>query len=82
MYIYIYIYTYRHLRSRGREVDAEVLGGVPRGTVINSKTTASQKCGAVRGELVCKAHILLYHSTLGSRVMKKKKKLIYWGMGN
>ena len=27
-----------------------------------------------RGELVSKAHRLLYHSTLGSRVIKKKKK--------
>jgi len=27
-----------------------------------------------RGGLVCKAHRLLYHSTLGSRVIKKKKK--------
>ena len=30
-----------------------------------------------RGGLVSKAHILLYHSTLGSRVIKKKK---YSGM--
>ena len=28
----------------------------------------------VRGGLVFKAHRLLYHSTLGSRVIKKKKK--------
>jgi len=27
-----------------------------------------------RGGLVCKAHRLLYHSTLGLRVIKKKKK--------
>ena len=27
-----------------------------------------------RGELVVKAYRLLYHSTLGSRVLKKKKK--------
>jgi len=27
-----------------------------------------------RGGLVCKAHRLLYHSTLGPRVIKKKKK--------
>ena len=27
----------------------------------------------VRGWLVFKAHIVLYHSTLGSRVLKKKK---------
>ena len=30
--------------------------------------------GRFRGGLVFKAHILLYHSTLGSRVMKEKKK--------
>ena len=30
--------------------------------------------GAVRGGLVFKAHRLLYHSTLGLRVIKKKKK--------
>jgi len=28
-----------------------------------------------RGGLVCKAHGLLYHSTLGLRVLKKKKKM-------
>jgi hypothetical protein len=28
----------------------------------------------LRGGLVFKAHRLLYHSTLGSRVIKKKKK--------
>jgi hypothetical protein len=27
-----------------------------------------------RGELVLKAHGLLYHSTLGSRLIKKRKK--------
>jgi len=29
-----------------------------------------------RGGLVFKAHRLLYHSTLGSRVIKKKKKFV------
>jgi len=30
--------------------------------------------GRFRGGLVCEAHRLLYHSTLGLRVIKKKKK--------
>jgi len=30
-----------------------------------------------RGGLVCKAHRLLYHSTLGLRVIKKKKKDLF-----
>ena len=46
---------------------------VPIGTVLNLKTTALQKCAAV---LVVKAHRLVYHSTLGLRVMKKKKKTV------
>ena len=29
-----------------------------------------------RGDLVLKAHRLVYHSTLGSRVMKKKKSYV------
>jgi len=29
-----------------------------------------------RGGLIFKAHILLYHSTLGLRVMKKKNKMV------
>ena len=37
-------------------------------------TIASQKCEAVRRGLISKAHRLLNHSTLGSRVIKKKKK--------
>ena len=31
-----------------------------------------------RGGLVCKAHRLVYHSTLGSRVIKKKKMELGW----
>ena len=31
-------------------------------------------CRHARGGLVCKAHRLVYHSTLGSRVIKKKYK--------
>ena len=31
-----------------------------------------------REGLVFKAHRLLYHSTLGSRVIKKKKKQYFW----
>ena len=32
-----------------------------------------------RGGLVCKAHRLLYHSTLGLRVTQKKKSVLYRG---
>jgi hypothetical protein len=32
-----------------------------------------------QGGLVFKAHRLVYHSTLGSRVIKKKKRI--WGFG-
>ena len=31
-----------------------------------------------RGGLVCKAHRLVYHSTLGLRVIKKKKTCEVW----
>jgi len=43
------------------------------GWVLNLRTTALQKCEAVPRRLVFKAHRLLYHSTLGLRVIKKKK---------
>ena len=33
-----------------------------------------------RGGLVLKAHRLLYHSTLGSRVIKKKKNILHFGV--
>ena len=57
------------------------------GTVLNLGPTSSQKCEAVprrariferpcRGGLVFKAHRLLHHSTLGLRVIKKKKKKV------
>jgi len=43
----------------------------------NSLQVASRnvdtRLGLARGGLVCKAHRLLYHSTLGLRVIKKKK---------
>jgi len=34
-----------------------------------------------RGGLVFKAHRLLYHSNLGSKVINKKKKHLWWGFG-
>ena len=46
----------------------------PRGTVLNLRTTTSQKYEAVPSGLVFKAHRLVYHSTLGSRVLMQKKK--------
>jgi len=36
------------------------------------EATTLQKCAAVPGGLVCKAHRLLYHPTLGLRVIKKE----------
>jgi len=42
-------------------------------------SAAQQKCvERFRGRLVFKAHRLLYRSTLGSRVIKKKKKKGQW----
>ena len=43
-------------------------------TVLDSRTTSSlENVKRFRGGLVCKAHRLLHHSTLGSRVGKMKK---------
>jgi len=38
----------------------------------NLRTTASQKCGVIPRRAIFKAHRLVYHSTLGLRVIKKK----------
>jgi len=46
-------------------------------TVLTLRTTTSQKCERFRGGLVFKAHIRSYHSTLGLRVIKKKKKKVH-----
>jgi len=49
--------------------------------VLNLKTTTSQKYEAVPSRLVFKAHRLVYHLTLGSRVMKKEKNnlsILFW----
>jgi hypothetical protein len=40
------------------------------GTVLRSGTTISQR---FRGGLACKAHRRVYHSTVGSREVKKKR---------
>ena len=51
-----------------------------RGTCLSASlgrmlfTSSSSVCTLFRGGLVFKAHRLLYHSTLGLRVIKKKKK--------
>ena len=44
---------------------------LPHAGNVNLRTTTSQKCG---GGLVFKARRLVYHSTLGLRVIKKKKR--------
>jgi hypothetical protein len=41
---------------------------------VQREQLLSRNAERFRGGLVFKAHILLYHSTLGSRVIKKKKK--------
>ena len=73
MYIYIYIYTYVYIyiyiyRCTGTSC-ARSTGRCP-----NLLTRHVER---FRGGLVFKAHRLLYNSTLGSRVMKKKEKE-YW----
>ena len=50
------------------------LRAVPSGAVLDISTTTSQNVKRFRGGLVFKAHSLLHHSPLGSRVIKKKKK--------
>ena len=52
------------------------LRAVPSGTVLSLRTTAEQKRGVFRGGLVFKAHGLLFHSTLGSSAMNKRKKVL------
>jgi len=47
---------------------------VPIGTVLNLRTTALRNVQRFRGGLAIKARTLLYHSTPGLRVIKKKKK--------
>jgi len=47
--------------------------GLDFGFVLNSRTSASQKCAAVpRRARRYKAHRLWYHSTIGSKVIKKR----------
>ena len=43
---------------------------------LNLRTITWQKCEAVTIRLEIKAPRLIYHSTLGSRVIKKKKKIL------
>ena len=52
------------------------LRAVPMGTVLNLRTTTSPKCEAVpKGARIQGSyHRLVYRSTLGSRVIKKKVK--------
>ena len=56
-------------KSRGERV-----WKLPSGTILNLTTTLRRNMEQFRGVLVFNAHRLLYHSTLGSRVIKKKKK--------
>jgi hypothetical protein len=41
--------------------------------IFDSRITTSQNCERFREGLVFKVHRLVYHSTLGPRVIKKKK---------
>ena len=58
-----------------------LVGAVPIGTVLNSRKTLDPEeqllyriVQRFRGGLVFKAHRLLYHSTLGLRVIQQKRK--------
>ena len=46
---------------------------LPISAVLNLRTTASQKCEVFPRGLECEAQRLVYHSTPGSREIKKKK---------
>ena len=48
----------------------------PDNNYFTEMCSGSRNVQRFRGGLVCKAHRLLYLSTLGLRVIKKKKKLI------
>ena len=70
-------------RAAEAMVTMATLGFDPRKVDLNSiivhwkqviRTTTCRNVELFRGGLVFKAHRLLYHSTLGSRVMKKKMK--------
>jgi len=50
--------------------------GVASAKWIEHRQLLSRNVKRFRGGLVCKAHRLVYHSTLGWRVIKKKKKFI------
>ena len=52
------------------------LSSTPTATPGGPSAFLSRNVKRFRGGLVCKAHKLLYHSTLGSRVIKKKKKCL------
>ena len=51
-----------------------VSGGNSTWVVRNLRTTTCRNVNRFRGGLVFKAHRLVYHSTLGLRVINKKKK--------
>ena len=50
-------------------------GQVPRSDVVRCFRRNEKR---FRGGLVCKAHRLVYHSTLGLRVIKKKEVISMW----
>ena len=54
-------------------------GSYERGTLVTPATVQEM---LARAELVFKAHKLVYHSTLGCRVIKKKKKDLAAGAGD
>ena len=53
-----------------------------RAQVYSGKTTTLHQCAAVPWRLVFKAHRLLYHSTLGLRVIKKRRREEQVSSGN
>jgi len=85
IYIYIYIYIYQGVRrttkraAKKRRVSHSTAMSASWQWCMSNATRSLRPRHHVnvlwyRGGLVFKAHRLLYHSTLGSRVIKKEKK--------
>jgi len=71
-----------HLLGGGVEEQVLLLNLPPQLLLLRrGEALLSRNVEWVRGGLVSKAHRLLYHSALGSRVIKKKKKEKYLRVG-
>ena len=67
----------KHARAHGNEVPVDV-DRHHRHSACEQLISRNVK--RFRGGLVFKAHGLLYHSTLGSRVIKKERRCGVWGV--